>query len=189
MKRANNAVLAVGLAASLAASAWGGTLGSGGAAGGRSRSGDESPRMGLGLNLNRADLRFGLGGGGAIDAYLGFSSVSGDKPYFDETTLAIGGYYVQSIKAADPVDFHFLAGLGYGSDNNGGLTASDIAIQGGVGVEYFLPGTKSLSIEADMGVGIHILGLKATGGSVSGTKIALEDLTGGILYVRYYFDN
>ncbi len=189
MKRANNAVLAIGLAAGMAASAWGGTLGSGGPAGGGRSRGEDSPRMGLAMNLNRADLRFGLGGGGAIDAFVGFSSISGDKPYFDDTTLAIGGYYVQSIKAADPVDFHFLAGLGYGSDNSGGITNSDIAIQGGVGVEYFLPGTKSLSIEGDVGLGIHILGAKASGGSVSGTKIALEDLTGGVIYVRYYFDN
>jgi hypothetical protein len=58
-----------------------------------------------------------------------------------------------------------------------------ISFFGGLGAEYFLPGTKSLSVEGDFGLMLQIL----SDGSTA-TRLALGNLTGGLFMLRYYLD-
>jgi hypothetical protein len=84
---------------------------------------------------------------------------------------------------------HLLGGFSYTSGDMGAASESDFALFGGLGCEYYLPGTERLSLEGQIGVGLHFLSGKVDGGgSGSGMELTLGDLTGGTLMLRYYFD-
>jgi len=148
-------------------------------------------RMGLGLGINRADMRFVLSDTTAADAYLGLNTMSGDA---DTTDFSLGGYFLSKIINARPADLHWLAGGSIGSSKmtapsttvlgvkvgGGSATATTISLFGGIGSEYFLPGTENLSIEANIGAQLDILT-----GDASGTGIGLSSMNG--LTFRYYF--
>lgn len=145
-----------------------------------------SGRIGLGLNLGRADLRYDLDTMSAIDGFLDLSLGSGGVG-FDDTDFGIGGYYLRRMTKADPVGAHLLAGFRFGSLDRGGATLSDFTLFGGIGAEYFFPGTKQISLEASVGLGIHFLNSKVGGLSTTGTQLSIDDLTRGGIMLRYYF--
>jgi len=167
------------------------------------RAAESGNKWGLGLNLGRADFRFMLDSMSAVDGFVGLSSVDaggGSKT----TDTSIGGYYLKRFFAPDPVDFHFLAGLSFGSGSVGvsvppfgTLTEKNsvFSIFAGVGSEYFLPGTKQFSLEAEVGLQFDSTSTDVpnpiTGGtsSVSGSGFGFRDLTGGLFMLRYYFAN
>lgn len=147
-------------------------------------------RYGLGINLNRADVRFEMDDNYALDAFLGFDFLGGNDRYFtDLTEFTIGGYYLQWLTKRNPVGLHLLGGCAYTTDDMGAASESDFALFGGLGCEYYLPGTERLSLEGQIGVGLHFLSGKVDGaGSGSGMELSLGDLTGGTLMLRYYFE-
>lgn len=167
------------------------------------RSSGSDNKWGLGLNLGRADFRFMLDSMSAVDGFVGLSSVDaggGSK----STDTSIGGYYLKRFFAPDPVDFHFLAGLSFGSGSttisypilgNVSVKNSIFSIFAGVGSEYFLPGTKQFSLEAEVGLQFDSTSTDVpnpiSGGtsSVSGSGFGFKDLTGGLFMLRYYFTN
>ena len=150
----------------------------------------QGTRYGLGMNLNRADVRFEMDKNYALDAFLGFDFLGGNDKYFsDMTQFTIGGYYLQWLTKRNPVGLHLLGGFSYTSGDMGVASESDFALFGGLGCEYYLPGTERLSLEGQIGVGLHFLSGKVDGGgSGSGMELTLGDLTGGTLMLRYYFD-
>ena len=175
----------------------GGATGAGWAA---AHGGADAGRLGLGVNLGRADIRKELDPMSAIDGFIGLDTQSASGA--SQTGLKIGGYYLKRLTAPEPVGFHFLGGLSYSIDNQSvtfaGVTASNklstLSLFGGVGAEYFLPGTKQLSIEGDVGLSIDIISSETpngTGGTTtsSSTGIGIKDLTGGLFILRYYFAN
>lgn len=143
-------------------------------------------RIGLGLNLGRADLRYDLDTMSAVDGFLDLSLGSGGAG-FDETDFGIGGYYLRRMTKADPVGAHLLGGFRFGSRDEGGATFSDFTLFGGIGAEYFFPGTKQFSVEANVGLGIHFVNTKVKGLSATGTQLSIDDLTRGGIMLRYYF--
>ncbi len=157
-------------------------------------------RIGIGMNLSSAEATYGLDTKSAIGVGIVLDSVSGDSK---STGLGFTGWYQSKIKSADPVEFFFLAGLGYESNDVGDNdTTSAFNLFGGIGVEYFVPGTKSLSIEAKVGLLIQFLseemtvtdinpvtGLPFTAtAKASSTRIAFEDLSGALFVIRYYIN-
>ncbi len=73
------------------------------------------------------------------------------------------------------------------------VAAEGWAAPGRIGAEYFLPGTKSFSLEGRVGIGLDLVSTKdtATGTastSSSTTGFGIKDLTGGAFMLRYYFD-
>jgi len=163
------------------------------------RSSSGSTRIGLGLNLDRADFRMELSPENAIGGFLKFGVISGDA---EGNLIGIGGYYLQRLKPAKPVDFHFLAGLAINTGSDSGIalmpdmlsmgmgadSVTDFMLFGGVGSEYFLPGTDQFSIEANVGLAIHFASAKAGDWDGSATMISIEDLTGAVVMLRYYFE-
>jgi hypothetical protein len=156
-------------------------------------------RVGLGLNLDRADFRMELSPENAIGGFLKFGVISGDAK---GNLIGIGGYYLQRIKPPKPVDFHFLAGLAINTGSDDGIvfmpsilamgagaeSVTDFMLFGGVGSEYFLPGTTQFSIEANVGLAIHFASAKVGDADGSATMISIEDLTGAVVMLRYYFE-
>lgn len=182
-----------------AAGAW--AAASSGKATGR---GEDEGRIGLGVNLGRADVRYEMNPEMAIDGFLGLDTESGGG--LSNTGITVGGYFLGRITKPDPVSFLWVAGLAYDSQSVsttitvpvlGSVTSKTsqgtFSIQGGVGAEYFFPGTKQFSIEARVGLSIDFISDSVdTGGtssSVSSTGFGLKDLTGGIFMLRYYFGN
>ena len=86
-----------------------------------------------------------------MGARLSLDLKSGD---FDTTTFGLEAWYQADIKSADPVRFFWLGGFGYGSTKDtvnsasGSMATTDSGFRlfAGIGSEYFVPGTKSLSI-------------------------------------------
>lgn len=169
-------------------------------------------RIGLGLNLGRADLRYDLDAKSAVDGFLGFDSLGGDAK---GTGFQIGAAYIKRIRPAEPVGLNFTGGLAFESTDGGvsmgslsvGAKTSSFDLFGGIGAEYFLPGTKQLSIEASVGLMIRfisqeVLTTATTAGpppffiptttvvkaTAKSTEIGIADLTGGMIILRYYFE-
>jgi len=156
-------------------------------------------RLGLGVNLNRLDVRYELDALSAVGGYFGVDTANKDLG----TVVEFGGYYLKRLKAAEPASLHLLGGLSYGTDNTGGEgTLSSIigAVWGGgrgvagdavkrltffagAGAEYFLPGTRSLSVEGDVGLIVQIISDGETA-----TRVAVGNLAGGLFMLRYYLD-
>ncbi len=153
----------------------------------RSKSG--KGRIGLGVNLNRADVRYDLDSMSAIDGFLEFQFGSGSETFgLDETNFGIGAYYLRRMNVSKPVGTHLLAGFEFETHDVGGGSGSDFTLFGGFGVEYFLPGTNQFSGEANIGLGLHFLSEKVRGAKGTGTQLGIEDLTGGVVMLRYYFE-
>jgi hypothetical protein len=154
-------------------------------------------RIGIGMNLGSAEATYSIDAASAVGARIDLDLKSGD---FDTTTLGFDAWYQMDIMSADPVKFFGLAGLGYGStkeavstgSGNVVTTDSGIRLFGGVGTEYFVPGTKSLSIEAKVGLMVEFLSTKTVTPfrttKSSGTEISIQDLTGGLFVIRYYIN-
>ena len=158
-----------------------------------------STRVGLGLNLDRADFRMELSPMNAIGGFLKFGVISGDA---EGNLIGIGGYYLQRIRPAKPVDFHFLGGLAINNGSDAGIamlpsvlsmgvgadSVTDIMLFAGVGSEYFMPGSDQFSVEANVGLAIHFASAKVGDADGSATMISIEDLTGAVVMLRYYFE-
>jgi hypothetical protein len=141
---------------------------------------------------------------------LGFRSESGD--FSDDTSLGfnIGGQFRVFTNEANNLHFHLLGGLSYArvgtsvnttvtvTNTTTGVTTtktvktdvsnSEIGLYGGVGAEYFFPGTDQFSMEVDVGPRIDLLSSSpATGSDSSGTVLSLaNNLSGGILFTYYF---
>ena len=154
-------------------------------------------RVGLGMNLGTAEATYALDTESAVGAGVSLDLMSGD---FDSTDFGLDAWYQKTIKDADPVKFFWLGGLGFGSKKDGSTSTtktSGFRLFAGIGTEYFLPGTKSLSIEAKVGLMINFLSeefsttvpvLGTITSKASGTEISFKDLTGGLFVIRYYLD-
>lgn len=149
--------------------------------------------IGLGVSTNQADVRFMLDGRSAIDAFVNLGISSGDA---DTTDFGAGGYYVANLRETKPVYLHWLAGASFGTGKTSvtvslpviGPTTSTVktnafSLFGGIGAEYFLPGTEVFSLEANVGARLEILG-----GDADATTLSLANLTGGTIMLRYYFN-
>lgn len=147
---------------------------------------DWSNRIGVGVNLGRVDARYAIDSLNAVDVFVDLDVGSGDA-LFEGTMFGTGGYYLRRLVEADPVGAHVLAGLSIGYDDVGGTESTDFAVFGGFGAEYFFPGTDKFSIEASIGLGAHFLSSDTSGVSNAGVRVRIDDLTSGLLMLRYYF--
>ncbi|MEK7475581.1 MAG: hypothetical protein AAB152_08095 [Candidatus Coatesbacteria bacterium] len=152
-------------------------------------------RVGLGMNLGTLEATYSLNTQSALGAAVNLDLMTGD---FDSTNFGLTAWFQQKLKSREPVDFFMLAGLGFGSQKVGTDKTSGFQLFAGLGTEYFLPGTKSLSIEAKLGLVINFLSqtvpffnpvtLSMDSAKASGTEISFKDLTGGLFILRYYLD-
>lgn len=134
--------------------------------------------MGLGLGIDRVDARISLDDKSAFDCYLGFNNM-GDSDY-SMTDFTIGGYYLMKIVNAKPADLHWLGGAEIALTTGDGPKATQISLFGGIGSEYFLPGTEKLSIEVNAG-----LKFTNSSGDLEGHMFGFDSLNG--VTFRYYF--
>lgn len=207
----------------LAATVVGAMLASQGVAAAQDAAAKPGPKFGLGLatNFGATPVDNALVARAAItpeltaNAALGFRIQSGD---FNEGTgfgLGVSAQYAV-IKVGD-VDFHVLGGLSYNRDSatdeqdvtdnsttpptrvtqKTTNTTSDVALFGGVGAQYFFPGTKRFSLQIDVGPAIHLLGVNnevkvgstTTSNDASAFVLALgENLSSGLLFTYYFAD-
>lgn len=149
-------------------------------------------RLGVAVNLDRADLRYELDPVNAVGIHLGLELFGGG---FKSHDFSFGGYFLRRITEPDPLGLHYLGGMAVEAMDDGLLEEyTEITVFAGMGVEYFLPGTRQLSIEASVGVGLMSRDRKiketigGTGEIKRGAGIAIRDLTGGIVMIRYYFE-
>jgi len=134
--------------------------------------------MGLGLGINRADARITLDDKSAVDGYVGFNNMGNSN--YSQTDFTIGGYYMMKMVNAKPADLHWLGGAEIALTTGDGPKTTQISLFGGIGSEYFLPGTENMSIEVNAG-------LKFTNmsGDLEGHMFGLDSLNG--VTFRYYF--
>lgn len=147
-------------------------------------------RYGVGLSLDRADLRVELDKLNAFGGYITFGSANDG----DSTIFGLGGYYLKRFAEPKPVALHMMGGASISSADNWGAAlpgagmlmggkVTIFTLFGAIGAEYFLPGTNQLSIEANVGLGIDIYG-----GDADGIGFSIRNIEGGLVMIRYYFD-
>ena len=134
--------------------------------------------MGLGLGIKRVDARITLDDKSAADGYLCFNNMGNSD--FSTTDLTIGGYYMMKIVNVKPADLHWLGGAEVAITTGDGPKTTKISLFGGIGSEYFLPGTENLSIEVNAGVKFTNMS-----GDAEGHLFGLDSLNG--VTFRYYF--
>jgi len=161
-----------------------------------------APRIGLGLNLDRIDVRAEVRPELAVGGFLKFDMISSSEDALEGSLLGVGVYALVRTNMAKPAMLHFMGGLSIltASDRGSLLLPwdqmlategykgfTDVALFAGIGSEYFLPGTDQFSIEGDLGLALHFTSYKTDDDSDSATRISLEDLTGAVVMLRYYF--
>lgn len=150
-----------------------------------------------------------------LQGALGFRTQSGD---FNEGTgfgIGVSGQY--NVFSTDNLDFHVLGGLAYNRDSaytestittgtpptvvtvttKTTNTVSDISLFGGLGAQYWFPGTRRFSMQIDVGPAIHLYGqsVETKAGTTTTTTdsdaFALslaENLSSGILFTYWFAD-
>lgn len=146
---------------------------------------------------------------------LGFRLQSGD--FGEGTGFGLGASAQYAVMKVGDVDFHVLGGLSYNRDSSKDestdvdtsttppttitvettTTQSDVALFGGVGAQYFFPGTKRFSMQIDVGPSIHLLGnsFEVKSGKTTTTTDAdafvlalAENLSSGVMFTYYFAD-
>ena len=147
-------------------------------------------RFGIAVNLARADMRYELDPVNAVGIHLGIEMFGGG---FKSHEFAFGGYFLRRIIEPSPLGMHYLGGMAVEASDDGLLEEyTEITVFAGMGVEYFLPGTSQLSVEASVGVALMSRDRKikeeigGTGEIKRGAGLAIRDLTGGVVMLRYY---
>jgi hypothetical protein len=156
-------------------------------------------RIGVGVNLGHADVRYELGARNAVGVVVKFRSISGKDLQADllaaqfpvrdaSDRYGTGAYFMHRMTLPDPAGWHLIGGFDYTQDDACGAKLLDFSLYGGAGFEYFLPGTKQVSLEASIGMGLHFLKTQFTGAaSHTATQMGFEPLLGG-LTLRLYIN-
>ena len=154
-------------------------------------------RIGVGVNLGHADVRYELGARNAVGVIVKFRSISGKDLQMELVNAGIpvrdasdrygtGAYFMHRMTVPDPAGWHLIGGFDYTMDDACGAKLLDFSIYGGAGVEYFLPGTKQVSLEASIGMGLHFLKTKRVGAANQyATQMGFEPLLGGLILRLY----
>lgn len=151
-----------------------------------------------------------------VNGALGFRLQNGD--FNEGTNFGLGASAEYRVFRTQAVNFHILGGLSYAygssrtetparTDTVAGVTvtipastttdsASDVALFGGFGAEYFFPGADNhFSMEVNVGPAIHILGMETetkagnTTTTTDASAFALslgEALSSGVLFTYYF---
>ena len=142
-------------------------------------------RFGVGLGMSQIDARLVLNDKMAAGVFLGENASIADTGGTDYNSIVIGGQFFMKLVNAKPADLHVLAGASVDTFSWSNSAHSDstttVSLFGGIGSEYFLPGTENLSIEMNVGIKLDVD--TSTGGS---TDIGTDSL-GGVTF-HYYFN-
>jgi len=145
--------------------------------------------MGIGIGVDAADFRVELSPRDAVGVTMQFATLSGDM---DGSQFGIGFNYLHRLAEPKPVAMHFIGGLMINSydklpfDFFGtpavGAKFTMIKLYGGIGAEYFFPGTDRFSIEGNTGIGIV-----SVSGDGKGTLFGIAPVPSSLVMFRYYF--
>ncbi len=149
----------------------------------------EIQAVGIGLGINKADVRLAFDPTNALGVTLAFQTLSGDM---EGSQFGFGAYYLMRMNPPKPMSIHFIGGIDIRSIDQMMTSFSGVdlyaagkyttfTLYGGLGAECFLAGTDAFSVEGNVGFAIVNLS-----GDAKATLIGIIDPMETIM-LRAYF--